>query len=55
MALAQLSNISATPSFVLGRIVNDEFVGETFSGAQPYEKFKALIDEQLKAAQAPSK
>jgi protein-disulfide isomerase len=55
MALAQLSNISATPSFVLGRIVNDEFLGETFSGAQPYENFKAKIDEALKAAQAPAK
>jgi protein-disulfide isomerase len=54
IALAQLSNISATPSFVLGRIVNDEFQGETFSGAQPYENFKAKIDEQLKAAQAPA-
>ncbi len=55
MALAELSNISATPSFVLGRIVNDEFVGETFSGAQPYENFKAKIDEALKAAQTPAK
>lgn len=54
IALAQLSNISATPSFVLGRIVNDEFQGETFSGAQPYENFKAKIDEQLKAAQTPA-
>ena len=54
IALARLSNISATPSFVLGRIVNDEFQGEAFSGAQPYENFKAKIDEQLKAAQAPS-
>ena len=55
MALAQLSNISSTPSFVLGRIVNDEFVGETFSGAQPFESFKAKIDEALKAAEAPAK
>lgn len=53
--LARLSNISATPSFVLGRIVNDEFQGETFSGAQPYENFKARIDAQLEAAQAPAK
>ena len=54
IALARLSNISATPSFVLGRIVNDEFQGEAFSGAQPYENFKAKIDEQLKAAQTPA-
>jgi protein-disulfide isomerase len=53
--LARLSNISATPSFVIGRIVNDEFVGEAFSGAQPYENFKARIDAQLEAAQAPAK
>jgi protein-disulfide isomerase len=54
LELARLSNISSTPSFVLGRIVNDEFQGEAFSGAQPYENFQAKIDEQLKAAQAPA-
>jgi protein-disulfide isomerase len=50
MDLARLSSISGTPSFVLGRIVNDEFVGETFSGAKPYETFAAKIDALLQAA-----
>lgn len=54
MALAQLSGIASTPSFVLGRIVNDEFVGETFSGAKPFEFFKAQIDAQLLQAAAPA-
>jgi protein-disulfide isomerase len=54
MALAELSGIASTPSFVLGRIVNDEFVGETFSGAKPYEAFKAQIDAQLLQAAAPA-
>jgi protein-disulfide isomerase len=47
--LARSSGITSTPSFVVGRIVNGVFEGETFSGAKPYADFSARIDALLAA------
>jgi protein-disulfide isomerase len=47
--LAASSGIISTPSFVVGRIVNGKFEGETFSGAKPYAEFAARIDAVLAA------
>jgi protein-disulfide isomerase len=46
-ALAQSHGIGSTPSFVVGRLVDGVFQGETFSGAKPYEEFAARIDALL--------
>jgi protein-disulfide isomerase len=46
---ARASGISGTPTFAIGRLVNGQFQGETFSGAEPYEKFAARIESQLAA------
>jgi protein-disulfide isomerase len=45
--LAAQYGLAATPSFVIGRLVDGEFKGETFSGAQPYEVVAAKIDALL--------
>jgi len=49
VALAGSSGITSTPAFVVGRIVNGEFEGETFAGAKPYADFAARIDALLAA------
>ncbi|WP_394845783.1 thioredoxin domain-containing protein [Pendulispora brunnea] len=43
-ALSQQLNVNATPAFFIN--------GVAFSGAQPYDKFKAVIDQELGKAQA---
>ena len=45
--LAGSNGITSTPSFLVGRIVNGVFEGETFSGAKPYADFAARIDALL--------
>lgn len=50
MSLARTQGIASTPSFVLGRLVEGQFVGEQFSGAQPYADFAARIDALLEAS-----
>ncbi len=49
-SLARAQGIASTPSFVLGRLVEGQFVGEQFSGAQPYADFAARIDALLEAS-----
>ena len=49
--LAESSGITSTPSFMVGRVVDGEFQGETFSGAKPYAEFAARIDALLAAGQ----
>lgn len=49
IALAGSVGIRSTPTFVIGRVVNGEFQGEQFSGAQPFEVFKSRIDALLAA------
>ena len=46
-ALAAAEGISSTPAFVIGRIVGEEFHGETIVGAKPYAVFAAKIDSLL--------
>jgi protein-disulfide isomerase len=50
LELARRHGITSTPTFVIGRLVDGEFVGETFSGAKPYAEFPAKIDALLPAA-----
>ena len=45
--LAKANGISSTPTFVIGRLVDGEFQGETFSGAESYAQFSARIDAKL--------
>jgi protein-disulfide isomerase len=49
IGLAGSNGITTTPSFVIGRLVNGVFEGETFSGAKPYADFAARIDAALAA------
>lgn len=46
-ALAAGEGIASTPAFVIGRIVGDEFQGETVVGAKPYAVFAAKIESLL--------
>jgi protein-disulfide isomerase len=46
-ALAGGEGIASTPAFVIGRIVGDEFQGETIVGAKPYAVFAAKIESLL--------
>jgi len=46
-ALAAGEGIASTPAFVIGRIVGDEFQGETLVGAKPYAVFAAKIEALL--------
>ena len=46
-ALASAARISGTPSFVVGRMTNRGLEGQLLVGAQPYETFKARLDELL--------
>jgi protein-disulfide isomerase len=42
--VAAENGIHTTPSFVIGRIVDGQFVGQTHVGVQPFEYFAARID-----------
>ena len=47
---AQLHNIRATPTFVIGPSrIDGKHQGEIVEGAMPWPQFKALIDQQLSA------
>jgi protein-disulfide isomerase len=46
-ALAAASGIAATPTCVIGRLVDGEFQGEIVSGAQPFEAYAQKIDALL--------
>jgi protein-disulfide isomerase len=46
-ALAATEGIASTPAFVIGRIVDGEFKGETVVGAKSYAVFAAKIDALL--------
>jgi protein-disulfide isomerase len=48
--LARANGITSTPTFLIGRLVDDQFQGEKISGAQPYDVIAAKIDELLEAA-----
>ena len=50
-ATARAFGITSTPTFVIGRLVEGEFMGETLSGALPLETFAAKIDRLLQQAQ----
>ncbi len=49
-ALAAGEGIASTPAFVIGRVVDGEFKGETVVGAKPYALFAAKIDALLGAS-----
>ncbi len=46
-AMARSHGISSTPSFVIGRLVDDEFQAEKFSGSKSPQDFAARIDAAL--------
>ena len=47
---AALHNIRATPTFVIGpTLANGKHEGEVIEGAQPWPRFRELIDQKLKA------
>lgn len=46
-ALAASRGLSTTPSFAIGRLVGDGFMGETISGAKTFDFFAAKIDALL--------
>jgi protein-disulfide isomerase len=46
-ALAGANGLDTTPSFVIGRLVDGQFVGETIVGVKPFEFFAAKIDALL--------
>jgi len=50
-ALAASSGIAATPTFVIGRVVNGQFEGDLISGAQPFEVFQQRLDSLLQQTQ----
>jgi protein-disulfide isomerase len=47
VAMAKANGVASTPTFVIGRLVDGEFQGETFSGAESYAQFAARIDAKL--------
>jgi protein-disulfide isomerase len=49
-ALAAANGIAATPTCVIGRLVDGEFQGEILSGAQPFEAYAQKIDALLAEA-----
>ena len=49
LALARANGITATPSLIVGRLVDGEFLGETIEGAKPYAVLAAKIDALLEA------
>jgi protein-disulfide isomerase len=48
--LARANGITATPSLIVGRLVDGQFQGETIEGAKPYAVIAAKIDALLEAA-----
>jgi predicted DsbA family dithiol-disulfide isomerase len=48
--VADGAGISGTPAFVVGSIVNGKIDGYFISGAQPFGKFKKVIEKSLKEA-----
>jgi len=47
LAMARRDGIASTPSFMLGRVVDGEFQGGTFSGAKSFEEISAMIDKLI--------
>jgi protein-disulfide isomerase len=47
--LARANGITATPSLIIGRLVDGQFQGETIEGAKPYAFIAARIDAMLEA------
>lgn len=47
--LARANGITATPSLIIGRLVDGQFQGETIEGAKPYAVIAAKIDALLEA------
>jgi predicted DsbA family dithiol-disulfide isomerase len=43
--------ITSTPTFVIGHLVNGEFVGEILAGAQPLEVFEQRLQALLQDAE----
>lgn len=46
---ARSNQLTSTPSFMIGRLVNGEFVSETLEGARPLAEFQRVIDAALAA------
>jgi protein-disulfide isomerase len=46
-AHATVAGINSTPTFVIGKVVNGQFQGETVYGVQPFEVFAQKIDALL--------
>jgi protein-disulfide isomerase len=49
-AVADKAGISGTPAFVVGQVEKGQINGYFISGAQPFPKFKKLIEKALKEA-----
>ena len=49
-ATADKAQISGTPAFVVGSVEKGQINGYFISGAQPFGKFKKVIDRALKEA-----
>jgi protein-disulfide isomerase len=47
LAMARRDGIASTPSFMLGRVVDGEFQGGTFSGSKSFEEISAMIDKLI--------
>jgi protein-disulfide isomerase len=47
--LARANGITATPSLIIGRLIDGQFQGETIEGAKPYAVIAAKIDALLEA------
>ncbi len=47
LEMARRDGIASTPSFMLGRVVDGEFQGGTFSGAKSFEEISAMIDKLI--------
>ncbi len=47
LEMARRDGIASTPSFMIGRVVDGEFQGGTFSGAKSFEEISAMIDKLI--------
>jgi protein-disulfide isomerase len=52
---AVAKGIRSTPTFVVGRLVDGQFVGEVIAGAQPIEVFEARLQPLLQQAKQPTR
>ena len=52
---AASKGIYSTPTFVIGRLVNGEFVGEILAGARPIEVFEERLEKLLQQTQQPAR